>query len=365
MKTKYYNTFILFMTCLSIAMAGTNDPDRFKGRYTKEKKIKKEYTVNANAMLKINNSYGNVDVTSWDENRIVIEVLVKTNGNNEDKVAEKLDDIEVEFDASSGLVSARTRIEKSSSSWWNSWTSNNNINMEINYTIKVPVTNSVDLNNDYGGIFLNRLEGMAKIACDYGKLEIGELLADDNYLNFDYTNNSTIGYIKSGRINADYSSFEVERADYIELNADYSKSTFENIQSLNYNCDYGNLVVDNLEKITGRGDYLSLRLGQVKGDVNLNSDYGSIKIDELTPETGDVVIQSDYAGIKIGYNSQFNFTFNIKLQYAGFGGDEDFEVIKKRIQSSDKYYEGYYGNSSSTSNININSEYGGVTFIKK
>lgn len=363
MRINYFSSFFLFIATTAFVFA-SNGPGDLKGRYTKEKKIKKEYSVNADAMLKINNSYGNVDVTSWGENRVVIEVTVRTNGNNEEKVAEKLDDIDVVFDASSGLVSATTKIGKENRSWWNSWNNSNNVNMEINYLIKVPATNRIDLNNDYGAIFLNRIEGQAKISCDYGKLELGELLADNNYLSFDYTNNSTIGYMKSGKINADYSGFTLEKADYVELNADYTKSTINNVKSINYVCDYGNLTVDNTSKVVGRGDYLSLRLGTVSGDVNLNADYGSIKIDNLTPQAGDVTIQTDYAGIKVGYSSNYHFTFTIELEYAGLGGEDDFEITKKRIESSDKYYEGFYGDASSKNNININSEYGGVNFNK-
>lgn len=37
------------------------------------------------------------------------------------------------------------------------------MNMKINYTVKVPVTNSVDFNNDYGSITLDKIKGNAKI----------------------------------------------------------------------------------------------------------------------------------------------------------------------------------------------------------
>lgn len=159
-----------------------------------------------------------------------ITVVITTNGNDEEKVAKQLDEIDVSFDASPQMVSAETRIEKENRSWWSSWTSgnsSNNVNMEINYIVKVPVTNAVDLNNDYGGIYLNKIKGKASISCDYGHLELGELLAENNILSFDYTNNSTIGFMKSGKINADYSTFTLEKAETIELNADYTKSTFK------------------------------------------------------------------------------------------------------------------------------------------
>ncbi len=361
MKTQIQLFFFLLLAVPGLVFANDNG---LKGKYTKEKKIKKEYPVSPDARVKIDNSYGNVNVVSWDQNTVVIEVTIKTNGNDEDKVQDKLDEINVNFTGNSSFVSAETTFNKNGSrSWWSSWRSSN-VNMEINYEIKVPVSNDIDLSNDYGSIALNKIEGNAKISCDYGKLIIGELLGDNNLLNFDYTKNSNISYMKGGRIVADYSGFTLENGGDIELNADYSKSEFGDIANLNYNCDYGSLYTGTSQDVTGEGDYLSTKLGVVNGTININADYGSIRINELSSTARDVNIQSDYTGIKIGYDVQYHFNFNISLEYAGLNGVEDFEMIKKRIQSSDKYYEGYYGNSSSPNTININSEYGGVTFTR-
>lgn len=361
MKTQIQTFLFVFLIIPGLLFASDNG---YKGKYTKEKSIKKEYSVSPDARLKIDNSYGNVNVVSWDQNTIVIEVTVKTNGNDEEKVQDKLDEINVNFSGNSSFVSAETTFSKNGGrSWWNSWR-NNNVNMEINYEIKVPITNDIDLSNDYGSIAINKMEGNAKISCDYGKLIIGELLGEDNLLNFDYTKNSTISYMKSGRIVADYSGFVLENGGDIELNADYSKSEFGDIARLDYNCDYGSLYTQSTQDITGKGDYLSTRLGVVNGGINLNADYGSIRINELSSTAGDVVIQSDYTGIKIGYNEGYSFNFNISLEYAGLNGEDDFEITKKRIQSSDKYYEGYYGSSTAPNTVTINSEYGGVTFTR-
>ncbi len=366
MKSNYFN-MLLFLLTTTMVLAKTPFNNDFKGRYTKEKTIKKQYNVNADALLKITNSYGNLKITSWNENRVEITVIITTNGDNEEKVAKQLDEIDVSFDASPQMVTAETRIGKQNQSWWSSWTSgnsNNNVNMEINYIIRMPVTNAVDLNNDYGGIYLDKLKGKASISCDYGHMELGELLADNNFLSFDYTNNSTIGYMKSGKINADYSTFTLEKAETIELNADYTKSTFNALKTLNFACDYGTLSADQIGSIKGRGDYLSVRLGSVSGNVDLNADYGSIKIEKLTAAAGNVSIQTDYAGIRLGYAPDYHFNFTISLQYAGLSGEEDFDIVTKRIESSDKYYKGNYGGANAANTVNINTEYGGVTFVK-
>ena len=357
MKIKLNFLFIsLLLSQLTYAESGWN------GRHTKEKIIKKEYTVNKEALLKINNSYGNINIITYSGNTISIEVKIKTNGNDLDKVEEKLNNIRVDFEASSNLVSAKTIFNKNKyNSWWN-WGKSSNVNMEINYLIKLPITNSVDLNNDYGNINLDRLEGHAKIICDYGKITTKELMADNNYISFDYTNNSYFEYIKSGKINADYSGFTVAKTKNLEINADYSKSVVEIAENVSYTCDYGSITIQKANNIKGKGDYLTARFGEIYKNIQINADYGSIKVDRMTANAGNIAIDSDYTGVTIGYDSGYQFNFDITLEYASLRGSDDFQITKQKVQSSEKYYQGYYGNSNTKNFIKITSDYGSVTF---
>src|SRR5690606_3698010 len=178
---------ILFTLALTpVAISANVDNDNLNGRYTKEKTIKKEFNVNADALLKVNNSYGNLNITSWNENRVEIEVHIKTNGNNEERVQERLDEIDVEFENSSSMVSARTLFGDRNNSWGWSWGKRNSVSVQVNYNIKLHVKNSVNISNDYGSIFRDRIDGHAKITCDYGKMDIGELRVRNNELKFDY-----------------------------------------------------------------------------------------------------------------------------------------------------------------------------------
>jgi hypothetical protein len=365
MKTQllYKAIFILFLIP-SLAIANTNNHGKWKGKHTKNKTIKKEFSVNADALLKVKNSYGNIDIVTYNGSTIFIEVNIKVNGNNEDKLQSKLDKITIEFNATSNLVEAKTKFSKSkSNSWWN-WGNNNNVSMEINYVIKLPITNSVDLDNNYGSINLDKLEGVAIINCDYGKITTKELMADNNSINFDYTNNSYFEYIKSGTINADYSGFTVAKAKNLEVIADYTKSVIEIAENIDYNCDYGSITIEKVNNVTGDGDYLAIRIGDVYKNINLNSDYGSIKINEMTANAGNLEIDSDYTGITIGYNAAYNFNFDIDLDYASLRSHEGFEFSKKHEKSVSKLYIGYYGNSNSGNTIKIESDYGSVTFKK-
>lgn len=353
-----YSTFLLLVLP---ALLFANE-DNMGGKHTKEKTIKKEFDVNSDALLKVSNSYGNLNITSWNENRVMIEVHIKTNGNNLEKVQRKLDEITVDFENSRSMVSARTNFNKDRNGW--GWNRNNNVNMQINYTIKLPIKNSVSLNNDYGNIMLDRIDGHAKINCDYGRLEIGELHGRNNQLNFDYTSNSSIGYINSGEIKADYSGFKIEKAGNLTIKADYTNSTVEYMENLEYSCDYGKIEIGEANNIQGNGDYITVKLGTVHGNLDVEADYGSIRIEEMAEDAGNLRIDSDYTGVKIGYDPQYHFDFEIRTSYAGVSGKDDFEINVSTEKSSNKYYKGYHGKPNSGNTVSINSEYGGVSFSK-
>nr|WP_185783897.1 hypothetical protein [Croceivirga lutea] len=362
MRILQYSILLLTFLVTTTRLQAKPLDGRWGGKYTKEKTIKKEFDVNADALFKVKNSYGNLNITSWNENRVVIEVHIKTNGNNEEKVKERLREIDVDFENSASLVSAITRFGDRSKSWGWNWGKRNNVNVQVNYTIKLPVKNSVHLNNDYGNIFLNRIDGHAKINCDYGKMEIGELRGRNNELRFDYTSRSSFEYINSAEIMADYSSFTIEKAGNLVINADYTNSVIKEMGNLQYSSDYGSLEVDKVKNVKGVGDYIGIKLGKVDGNVSITSDYGSIKISEMT--NGNVDIRSDYTGIKFGYAPSYYFDFEISTEYAGVSGKDEFEINISKEKSHEKYYKGYRGKSNSGNRVSINSEYGGITFYE-
>lgn len=367
MKTiQTYKLITLFLLIPLIGFTTTNPKGESSNRekHSKEKIIKKTFNVSENATLKINNSYGNLDIVTWNENRVEIVVTITTKGNDEDKVQRKLDDISVDFTASNSLVSAQTIFNKSKSNSWWSWNGSSNVNMSINYVVKIPITNSIDLNNDYGSINVGKLEGRAIIKCDYGKITTKELMADNNRISFDYTSNCYFEYIKSGEINADYSGFTIAKAKNIKLNADYTSSILETVEDISYVCDYGSVKINRANNINGNGDYLTVVIGDVYKNVNLEADYGSIKIENMTKNAGNLIIDSDYTGIKIGHATDYHFNFDIDLEYASLNDSGGFQFNKKREESGEKYYSGYYGSSNSGNLIKIESDYGSVTFYK-
>ncbi|TVZ55391.1 hypothetical protein OD91_0638 [Lutibacter sp. Hel_I_33_5] len=355
-----YKTFLFALLIPAISFGFNID----KKKQEKSKTIKKEYSVNSDATVLIDNKYGNINVTTWNKNKVEIEVKITVKGYDLDRVEEKLESIDVNFNASASLVEAKTIIEGKRNNWsW--WGKSKNISYKINYTIKMPESNNVDLDNDYGNIYLDKLSGKGYINCDYGKIEIGELRNDVNKINLDYCSRSTISYMKNGNVNIDYSKLTIDESGDVKLNTDYSTTEFGKVNNINFNADYGNVSIDEVNTVKGNSDYTSMRFGTLSKSLVVDTDYGSIKIKKLKKGFEKIDISSQYAGVTIGLEPGNSFNFIIDLQYAGLSSDGNFDFYKKIVKSSKKYYEGTYGKGKSNSTIRINSQYGGVSIKEK
>lgn len=351
METILYNikTSLLFFVMTASLPAFASDGD-----FRKEKSISKVYLVNADAGVDISNRYGSVYVTTWDENKIGIDVVIKVNGKNENAVTKRINSITIEINPLVNLVTAKTVLEELSG--------NNNISIEINYTVKIPRDGSVKINNKYGAIITDKIQGKADIQCKYGSIELGELLSADNTINIQYCDNSTINYIRSGTIDAKYSGLKIVKSGNLTYSSSYTNLNLKEVTNISYKSNYGDLTIGNANNVEGNGDYLTLKFGNLNNNFNINTRYSSIVISNITAKANNIAVSSAYTNIDFKYdaNYSFNFDFNFKFSNLSASG-LNFQTKKETNTTSS--YSGYYKNSGSNK-ITVNSNYGNLKLTK-
>ena len=185
----------------------------------------------------------------------------KVKGDDLDDVKERIDDIDIEFESNSGMVEAITVFGNDRNSSWSWWKRNNrkNMSMKINYTIKMPKSNSVSLNNDYGNIYLNEIDGKASVNCDSGSVVVKKLEAGFESVNIETQYASVKINVDSNaafnfEINTQYAGFKTD-LDPIEFFKKISKST-----KRYYEGKYGS--------------------GSNSGTIKIKSQYGGVSINE-------------------------------------------------------------------------------------
>lgn len=363
MKTLYKTTFSLLIAIFLTSVLGySNNIDR--GKFKKTRTVKKVFEVSEDNTLNIDNRYGDLTITTWEENTIDIEVIITVESKSDETAEKKFNAITIDFRQDNNTVFAKTNISKTKSNW-SFFSGNTSVNTRIDYIVKMPVSNNVDLENDYGSIFIDKLDGVCTLDCDYGGINIGELNNKSNSINMDYAHSSSIEFINIADIDTDYSKLAIEKANKVRLNADYTQIEINDIDELEYYNDYGSLKVSEAKKIHGNGDYLTLKVYEVLNSFEVDSDYGSIKIYKLHSNFDNVSIDGEYTGVKIGVAGDASFNFAAQTSYAGISFEDlDVEYTVKEDKMSSKTYKGNVNGSNPNSKIKVTSSYGGIKIFR-
>lgn len=349
---KHYNLLILF---LLIPLLGFSNDDTY---ITKQKTIKKTYIVNSNAGIDIDNKYGNITVSTWDEDKIDLDITIKVNGANENWVNERLNSIDVEITALKSMVTAVTSLGNSS---LKSRGSNNSF--EINYIIKIPKNGSVKLVNKYGNISTLNLESTTDISCRYGKVNLAKLNGSSNKVEIAYCQNSTIDYIKNGNIEARYSGLKINDSGNLNLDASYTDVVLNDGQNIKYDCNYGNLKFHKINSLTGFGNYLTVSIAEVLNNFNLDTNYSKISIGTMNEKAGNISVNAGYTDISIGYNPNYAFDFDISTRYANIKHDNNLDISVTESKNNSKRISGFY-KKKGQNKVNITTNYGNVSILK-
>jgi hypothetical protein len=343
---------LLFVALLPILGYAVED----KHAYNKEKNISKIYSVTDDAQVTITNSYGNINVYLWDENKISIQVTIKVSGNSEKKINERINTIDVEFDATMSKVSAATIF--TTKEWKSS-----NISYEINYIVKIPRNGSIDLNNKYGNISVDKLYGSSDIECKYGSIILGQFNNKDNNISIAYAPNSSINSIDKVNLQSQYSEVDFQKVNHINIDGNYNTFHFQNIGGLNLSSNYTKINAKSIQKVAIDGNYLTLKLGEIGNSTIINSNYSDILL-SASNRTDSITINGNYTNSKIACASDFTFDINVNLKYGSFTDNVGLKYTEKLEKNTSKTYTAYHI-SQGNSKISITTNYGSVQLLTK
>lgn len=327
-----------------------------EGDFVKEKAVNKTYTTSSNAKIKVDNSYGNINIYLWNEDKIAIQVNIKVSGNNESKVEKRLAEIDVNFSANQNVVSAQTEINGSNGN------NNGNLSYEINYVIKIPKNGTIDLTNKYGNIAIEQLNGSAIIDLQYGNLNLGRFESKSNTFDLSYCNNSKIEFIDQVNLSSNYCDITIDKNYGANLNGNYNNFKFQHVGNIILEGNYTKLKSFTMQSFNCDGNYLTLALGDITA-TKINTNYSSIEMNG-TNKSKEISIECNYSKTKINCNSDFGFDFEIDTNYGILKENMGLKFTEKSEKNTSKSYK---GSSAATGNvkIKIESNYGSVNLLEK
>jgi hypothetical protein len=325
-----------------------------------EKTFKKEYSTQGKDLLKIDNRYGDVVIENWNENKVLIDVLVKVEHPSRDKAEKYLSMIDVYFNENDNTIEARTDIDRDFS-----FKGGTDRSFSIDYVVKMPADFNLDLENKYGNIEIEELSGHVKLAVKYGNLYVASLTrGKEEPLNSVY-----IAYGKGEIIKSGYTELTLRyvgklnlgTAQAILLDSRYSKLYVEDVGSVVADSKYDHIEINSVKNFVAEGGYTGFELGSVGGKLDIDTGYGSIKVEDLMKDFDLVDIRAKYCQVRLDVDEAAAYKLNINTSYGGITFNEDnAEIINRIYDNNRKSVEAVVGGKSSESEIKINTSYGSV-----
>jgi len=350
---------LLLLPLLTIANTGKRT-----GKHTKEKTIHKEYTVLPNTELVVWNSYGNIDIITWDKDKISVDIQIIVNGNNEKKVNDALKQIHIDSNIKSNkkklLFETKGLHEMKE-------------HKEIHYQIRVPKTSKLGIYNQYGNITINETDGDVFLSAGYGSVIAGRLNSLSSIISTSYSQGSSVDFAKVLVLSSYYADFKIEKADNFKICVMQSSNiTAGTIGNLIYeDCNYGTLNIGSVVwGIKGESEYLTTNIGEIKKHkrnlpVNIKAKYGSLNIKKWDVKNANFDVYG--TRLSLGYSDEIPFDLNLNVK--GCIISTTIGALPKTVQDnlitiSEKEYSGYHIKKHSNRKLNIKIAKGTLRFNK-
>jgi hypothetical protein len=356
MKKQIYKTgFLLAAAILLITFTAAAQ------KVTKE--YHKEYSTGKNTTLDISNRYGDVVIHSWDKDQVVIDVVVTIEHPNRDRAEKLLSYIDVRFNESGDLISAKTYIDdRFNFSGWGS----RSRRFSIDYNVHMPVGNNLNLANRYGNTDLDELRGLVKLDIKYGNLTATTLTRGNerplNLLNLAY-GKATINEAGWLDLVIRYSgNTEIIRSQALLLDSKYSKLKIGETSSLVGETRYDNLKIQSINNLVLDGGYADITVGLLSKKLKYEGGYGSFSVEQIPAGFESLEIDTRYTGVRLGIDNSATYKLDAKVSYGGLKFDENnFQHQRRIVENNSSETSGIVGKESSpSSTVKVKASYGSV-----
>lgn len=156
--TAFIAVFLIFMTAFAFGSIEDN--------------IKKSFHVKVGGQLILETDLGSIEIQTWDDNALEVEVIRKVKTSSSRKAERILKDFEIDFRQEGNVVYIDGDYERSP---WQRFWDNIGRRLRVHFSISVPQNFNVDLKTKGGSISIDDLEGKVRSRTSGGSLRFNHI----------------------------------------------------------------------------------------------------------------------------------------------------------------------------------------------
>lgn len=350
--------FGLFLALIGFVIYPTNS---FAEKLNKS--FQKEFKVDKNSKLIINNRFGQVSIENWDKKSVLIEVEVTVEHSSKDKAERILSSISVTLDQVGneirGVTEVQDNIMKSCGNI--NFNSSDSKELSIDYKVKMPKDLTIDLTNKFGDTFIDELTGHSTIEIKYGNLKANRIFYGSNdplsMLTIGY-GNASIDEVEWMRFDIKYANVDIVKSKALVVLSKFSKISVDQASSIVVDSKYDTYNIGTIANIVGESGYTTYRIKQFDKKMDIETKYGDVKIESVNSQFESISFVGSYSSIYAPIPVDVSYKLDAEASFGGISYNSPDRV--SRIESNNKMtVDGRVGNSDNTSaNVKVRVRFG-------
>ncbi len=289
--------FKIMIAGLFLFSATSTSADDFTKSYNEK------YAVQKGAVLAIDNKYGDVHCQNWDESNVSITVTITVDASSQEKANKVFDRISV------NLTGSPTRVEGTTSVG-----SISNAEFSIDYDIMMPRWINLDIENQFGEIYIAEVDGNANINLEYGDMEVVALNGAVSDLTLKFSKGS-VDYFKNGKVHVEYGKFESEGTGPVDIYSRFSEVEIEKSERVNLDSQYDEIELGSIGQIISISRFSGVNVEKINGSFEFDSEYGDIEVSYISAGFGTGKVRNSFAGTDLTFDSKATFNVDAEAEF--------------------------------------------------
>ncbi len=262
-------------------------------RAQEEKTVQKSFAAST---LSINNSFGDVDVTTYVGSKIEMTVVISVTSSSKSSPAKELDKINIEVKEIGNRVDVSTKNEISNQKGVREF--------RIDYTVKMPENTNLIVKNSFGNTTVARVKGTLEIRQQHGDCYVGEAIGANNTIK-----------VQFGRLNGGAIS-----------NADVD-------------VQHGNSTIASFNNVEARQQFGNMKVGELQGVIKVNASHGSFKSDRVLPALTRLTIESQFGAVELSEVPKQGYRIDLSGSFSTFKWPDHMKVIESEKEITSASYQ--------------------------
>jgi hypothetical protein len=344
------------MLVLSVLLLGTLARAQ---DHTDVRSVSRSYPVSPETTVEIRNKYGKIQLATWEKDSVLIEVEIFLTESSNSKLRKLKDDIHISFTGTSSYIVAGTVIESESGrlaselrSITNTITGTNK-RIEVNYMVHLPSHTDVVLNNKFGDIYMDDLDGSVDIDLSNGVLKANRLNGNAA-ISLSFAN-GMIKSLGSANMKLSYSDMVLSEVSQLDLVSKSSELNVDSVNVLKIDSRRDKLYFKHVEFFYGNSNFTSVWVYDFLRESDLSMKYGELTIEHVMPGFSKIYMESEYTDLTLYFDRAASLEFNILHHEKSVLRLPGTEVLSEDNRSGKDYYKtvGTLGSGQPAGQVNI------------